>query len=120
MANPEVTKIYRCTHSYTHPNLGRMLRKGKRYVCKNIDQEHDLITMSGVYGDGVNCSRKFFEEHFEEVDEVDNQHKTLTLTRAEADWIKFFFKEYINDIADLDGGTDYESLLSISEKIEQL
>lgn len=119
MAKPELNKKYRCTHSFTHTNLGRMLRKGKLYVCKDIKSKKDLITMSGMYGDGVNCSRKFFEEHFEEADAA-SQSKTLTLTAAEADWIKYFFKEYINDIADLDGGTDYESLMSISEKIEQL
>lgn len=68
MINPELNKKYRCTHSFTHPNLGRMLRKGKLYVCTDIKSKADLITMSGMYGDGVNCSQQFFNDHFEEAD----------------------------------------------------
>lgn len=119
MANPELNKKYRCTHSFTHPNLGRMLRKGKLYVCKDIKTTKDLITMSGMYGDGVNCSQQFFNDHFEEADAA-SQSKILTLTAAEAVWLKNFFAEHINEIADIDGGTDYESLMTVSDKIEKM
>lgn len=120
MAKPELNKKYRCTHSVTHPNMGRILRKGKLYVCKAIKSKTDLITMSGMYGDGVNCSQQFFEEHFEEADAAANQQSTLTLTRAETAWIKNFFAEHINEIADIDGGTNYEALMTIEEKIKNL
>lgn len=119
MATPELNKKYRCTHSFTHPNLGRMLRKGKLYVCEDIKPKNDLITMRGMYGDGVNCSQKFFNDHFEEADAA-SQPKTLTLTAAEAVWIKNFFAEHIDEIADIDGGTNYEALLTVEEKIKNL
>ena len=119
MAKPELNKKYRCTHSFTHPNLGRMLRKGKLYVCEDIKSKDDLITMRGMYGNGVNCSQQFFNDHFEEVD-AESQSKTLTLTAAEANWIKNFFNKHIDEIADIDGGTDYGSLMSVSDKIEKL
>lgn len=46
--------------------------------------------------------------------------KTLTLTAAEANWLKNFFSKHIDEIADIDGGTDYESLMTVSDKIESL
>ena len=119
MAKPKLNKKYRCTHSFTHPNLGRMLRKGKLYVCKDIKSNADLITMSGMYGDGVNCSQQFFNDHFEEADTA-SQPKTLTLTATETVWIKNFFEKHIDEIADLDGGFDYKSLMSVSDKIEKM
>ena len=51
--------------------------------------------------------------------EHDVPPSTLVLTNREADWLKYFFHKYINDIADLDGGTDYESLMTVSDKIEK-
>jgi hypothetical protein len=119
MAKPELNKKYRCTHGFTHPNLGYRLRKGKRYVCTDIQSDKDLITMCGMYGNVVNCSQQFFNEHFEEVDAA-SQPKTLTLTATETVWIKNFFEEHIDEIADLDGGTDYEALLTVEEKIKNL
>ena len=46
--------------------------------------------------------------------------KTLTLTDSEAKWLKNFFAEHIDEIADIDGGVDYKSLLLVSDKIEKL
>ena len=116
---PELNKKYRCTHSFTHPNLGRMLRKGKLYVCTYINSQTDLITEGGRHGDGVICGQQLFDEHFEEADAA-IQPKTLTLTAAEAAWIKNFFAAHIDEIADIDGGTDYEALMAVEEKIKKL
>ena len=120
MAKPELNKKYRCTHGFTHPNLGNRLRKGKRYVCTAIDSDKDLITMCGMYGDGVNCSQRFFDEHFEAIDAAASEQKTLSLTAAETNWLKNFFNRHLDDIADLDGGTDYESLMTVSDKIKKM
>ena len=121
MDKPEVNKIYRCTRSYTHPNLGKMLTKGKDYKCIRIDSKNDIIAMvadNPKYA-GVNCSKQFFTEHFVDASKPVVKTKTLKLTQREADWLKYFFSKYINDIADLDGGTDYESLMTVSDKIEK-
>jgi hypothetical protein len=45
---------------------------------------------------------------------------TLKLSRKEADWLKYFFSQHIDEIADIDGGTDYEALMTVSDKIEKL
>ena len=119
MPIPELNKKYRCTHSVTHPNMGRVLRKDKLYICKEINSNTELISMSGRYGDGVICSPQFFNDHFEEAVAA-RQSKRLTLTAAEANWLKNFFKKHINEIADLDGGTDYASLMTVSDKIENM
>lgn len=54
-----------------------------------------------------------------DVPSVDGNH-TLKLTAAEANWLKNFFSKHINEIADIDGGTDYGSLMSVSDKIEKI
>lgn len=69
---PTISFIYRCTHSYTHPNLGRMLTKGNLYTCKSVDKEKDLIQMVGK-SNGVACDIDFFDKHFEEVCTSDSQ-----------------------------------------------
>lgn len=63
---PTVNFIYKCTHSYMHPNLGRMLTKGNLYTCKSVDKDKDLIQMVGK-SNGVACDIDFFDKHFEEV-----------------------------------------------------
>ena len=70
---PTVNFIYRCTHSYTHPNLGRMLTKGNLYTCKSVDKDKDLIQMVGK-SNGAACDIDFFDKHFEEVYTADS-HK---------------------------------------------
>ena len=45
---------------------------------------------------------------------------TLVLTAREASWLKNFFQYHIDEIADLDGGTDYEALMTIDDKIKKL
>ena len=52
--------------------------------------------------------------------EHDVPQSALVLTAAEANWLKNFFKKHTDDIADLDGGTDYKSLMTVSDKIEKL
>lgn len=68
---PTVNFIYRCTHSYTHPNLGRMLTKGNLYTCKSVYKDKNLIQMVGK-SNGVGCDIDFFDKHFEEVYTADN------------------------------------------------
>lgn len=68
---PTVSFIYRCTHSYTHPNLGRMLTKGNLYSCKSVNKDKDLIQMVGK-SNGVACDIDFFDKHFEEVYTADS------------------------------------------------
>lgn len=50
----------------------------------------------------------------------DVPQSALVLTAAETNWLKNFFSKHINEIADLDGGTDYGSLMSVSDKIEKI
>jgi len=118
MTKPALNKTYICSHSYTHPNMGRMLTKGNKYTCKEIDADKNIIAMSGRHG-GVNCGLKFFEEHFVDPEKAEKRH-TLKLTAAEAKWLKNFFAEHIDEIADIDGGVDYKSLMTVSDKIEKL
>ena len=68
---PTVNFIYKCTHSYTHPNLGRMLTKGNLYTCKSVDKDKDLIQMVGK-SNGAACDIDFFDKHFEEVYTADS------------------------------------------------
>jgi hypothetical protein len=121
MAKPELNKTYICLHSYTHPNLGRLLTKGNKYTCTSINTDNDIIAMKGTRRGGINCCQKFFEETFAEPEQTEQlQTKKLTLTVAEAVWLKNFFAEHIDEIADIDGGTDYEALLTVEEKIKKL
>lgn len=48
-----------CIKSFTHANLGRMLRKGKKYKVTGIIKD-DLVEV-----DGWMVDREFFDKHFE-------------------------------------------------------
>lgn len=67
MLTPTVNSaIYRCLHTFTHPNLGRLLTKGKLYVCTSFDKKHDIIQMTGCNGKGgACCSQDWFSYYFE-------------------------------------------------------
>lgn len=69
---PTINYVFRCTHSYTHPNLGRLLTKGNLYLVKSIDYEHDIIQMTGRTS-GCACCSEFFHSHFEEVCTSDSE-----------------------------------------------
>lgn len=69
---PTINYVFRCTHSYTHPNLGRMLTKGNLYLVKSIDYEHDIIQMVGRTS-GCACCSEFFHSNFEEVCTSDSE-----------------------------------------------
>lgn len=69
---PTINYVFRCTHSYTHPNLGRLLTKGNLYLVKSIDYEHDIIQMTGRTS-GCACCLEFFHSHFEEVCTSDSE-----------------------------------------------
>lgn len=60
----EVGKSYLCTKSFTHPNLGRMFRKGTHYVCAHIDHEYGLYRMNGKNGGSICCDEDFINSHF--------------------------------------------------------
>lgn len=65
LPSPTVNFVYRCTHSFTHPNLGRMLTKGNLYIVTDINT-HGTIQVSGK-SNGCACDEDFFHKHFEEV-----------------------------------------------------
>lgn len=71
LPSPELYFVYRCTHSYSHPNLGKLLTKGNLYQASSIDTEHDIIQMVGK-SSGCACSTEFFQSHFEEVYTADS------------------------------------------------
>lgn len=58
--------VFRCTHSYYHPNLGKLLTKGNLYLVESVNPEQDIIQMVGK-SNGAACCKKFFYDHFEEV-----------------------------------------------------
>ena len=72
MLKPTVNfAIYRCLHTFTHPNIGRLLTKGKLYVCSSYDPQHDIIQMRGYNGfGGACCSQERFEYYFEYVRDI--------------------------------------------------
>ena len=63
---PTTNFVFRCTHSYYHPNLGKLLTKGNLYLVKSVDPEHDIIQMTDKSNDAA-CCKDFFYSHFEEV-----------------------------------------------------
>ncbi len=63
---PTTNFVFRCTHSYYHPNLGELLTKGNLYLVKSVDPEHDIIQMTGE-SNGAACCKNFFYDHFKEV-----------------------------------------------------
>lgn len=69
---PTINYVFRCTHSYTHPNLGKLLTKGNLYLVKSVDYEHDIIQMTGK-SNGAACCLEFFHSHFEEVCTSDSE-----------------------------------------------
>lgn len=77
MLKPTVNfAIYRCLHSFTHPNLGRLLSKGKLYVCTYYDPKHDIIQMVGRNGNGgACCSKDRFNYYFEFVKDISPWNK---------------------------------------------
>lgn len=77
MLTPKVkTQIYRCKHSFTHPNLGRVLTKGKLYICESHDKAHNIIQMvaKNTLG-GAACSPEKFDYYFEEADKPSTEQQ---------------------------------------------
>ena len=66
LPSPKLHFVYRCTHSYSHPNLRQLLTKGNLYQVGSIDKEHDIIQMTGRNSGCAACT-EFFQTHFEEV-----------------------------------------------------
>ena len=66
LPSPKLHFVYRCTHSYYHPNLGKMLTKGNLYQVNSINTDNDTIQMTGR-NSGCACCTEFFQTHFEEV-----------------------------------------------------
>lgn len=77
MLKPTVNSaIYRCLHTFTHPNIGRLLTKDKLYVCTDYNPQNDIIQMTGynVKG-GACCSQERFEYYFEYVRNISPREK---------------------------------------------
>ena len=70
--------------------------------------------------DGIIKPEQIVKKYLPKKKKVVRPDKTLVLTATEADWLKNFFHDHIDDIADLDGGTDYEALMKVDEKIKNL
>ena len=72
MLKPTVNfAIYRCLHTFTHPNIGRLLTKGKLYVCIEYDPQNDISQMKGYNSKGgACCSQERFEYYFEYVRDI--------------------------------------------------
>lgn len=86
---PVVGKTYRCTRTFTHENLGRMLTKGKLYECVEAKLPNS-IRMHSEHG-GIYCDLAFFVLHFE--DALIPVEKTITakFTGEEAAYLKAIF-----------------------------
>lgn len=70
--------------------------------------------------DGIIKPSQIVKKYLPKKKKVVRPDKTLVLTADEADWLKNFFQDHIDDIADLDGGTDYGAMMSLEKKIKQL
>lgn len=70
--------------------------------------------------DGIIKPEQIVKKYLPKKKKVVRPDKTLVLKAAEADWLKNFFQGHIDDIADLDGGTDYKAMMSVEEKINKL
>ena len=82
--------IYRCIHNFTHPNIGRLLTKGKLYVCSSYDPQHDIIQMRGYNGfGGACCSLDRFNYYFEYVRDIRKKQLELGLACACQDTAKY-------------------------------
>jgi len=66
-ATPKVGKEFRCSKSFTHANLGPMLRKGKIYVCskKETNGNYQMVAKKGM--GGCCCDTAFFKTHFTDI-----------------------------------------------------
>ena len=70
--------------------------------------------------DGIIKPEQIVKKYLPKKKKVVRPDKTLVLTAAEADWLKTFFQCHIDDIADLDGGTDYNALMRVYDKLKNL
>lgn len=70
--------------------------------------------------DGIIKPEQIVKKYLPKKKKVVCPDKTLVLKAAEADWLKKFFQDHIDDIADLDGGTDYKAMMAVEEKINKL
>lgn len=63
---PKVGKEFVCTKTFTHENLGRMLTKGKIYVCSKQEKNGDFQMTGKTVKGGCCCDKEFFKTHFAE------------------------------------------------------
>lgn len=55
---------YKCTHQYTHPNMGVLFRKNKIYELTTDHNRPDVICIGGIF-----VSEVFFNNHFVKMEE---------------------------------------------------
>ena len=84
---PVAGKTYRCTRTFTHENLGRMLTKGKLYECVGHNLPNS-IQMHSEHDGGVNCDLAFFVMHFEDAASPVEKTITAKFTGEEAAYLK--------------------------------
>lgn len=87
---PVAGKTYRCTRTFTHENLGRMLTKGKLYECVGFNLPNS-IQMHSEHDGGINCDLAFFVMHFEDAAIPAEKTTTVKFTAEEAAYLKDIF-----------------------------
>ena len=66
-ATPKVGKEFLCCKSFTHENLGPMLRKGKIYVCSKQEKNGNYQMTAKKGMGGCCCDTAFFKTHFTDI-----------------------------------------------------
>ena len=110
----------------SYPEIFQSKKEAAKFVADRMNEAIDEYnkwpthahTDHAKVADCVKLNGYQFGDFCLSIVEHDVPPSTLVLTNREADWLKYFFSHYINDIADLDGGTDYGALMSVEKKIE--
>lgn len=124
-----VSGMKRCCMGYTsisYTEIFQTKKEAAKFVAIRMDEAIDEFNQwpTHAHTDHVklaDCQKLNgyqFDDFCLSIVEHDVPPSTLVLTHREADWLKNFFQDHIDDIADLDGGTDYEALMSVEKKIE--
>ena len=112
----------------SYPQLFTSKKAAAKFVAERMNEAIDEFNKWPTHAhtehikeaDCVKLNGHQFGDFCLNIVEHDVPQSTLVLTAAEADWLKNFFQDHIDDIADLDGGTDYEALMTVEEKIKKL
>ena len=112
----------------SYPQLFTSKKEAAKFVADRMNEAIDEFNKWPTHAhtehikaaDCVKLNGYQFGDFCLSIVEHDVPQSTLVLTAREASWLKNFFQDHIDDIADLDGGTDYEALMTVDEKIQNL